>query len=89
MSMEVAALAGCAAGVAYAVWRHHQIGVLGLVALYAAIVARIVLTDLTLLMPALGLAIAMAFAALVIMLRRDVTRCDEVRVKETSEEGRS
>lgn len=72
MSVEVVVLAGCAAGMLYAAWRRNQIAAFVLVALYAGIVAWIIMTDLTLLMPALGLAIALAIAALIAMLYRDV-----------------
>lgn len=88
MSVEFVALAGCTVGMAYAMSRRNQIGVLVLAALYAALVGWIVLTDLALLMPALGIAIALALAALAMMLCRDVAdnvgMCRKNSQKETS-----
>jgi|GEM_PF-4495470 hypothetical protein len=71
MSWEVAALIGCAAAVAVAVLRRNQIAVLVAAGAYAAVIGWIIRDDLSLLMPALGLAIALAVLGLAVVLGQE------------------
>lgn len=71
MSLDVAALIGCAATLALAILRRNQFAVLLAVVAYATLVGWIIRDNMALVMPALGLAIALAMLGLAVLLSHD------------------
>lgn len=71
MGTEFIALAAAAAFLAYAILTAREIGLIAAITCYAAVVGWIIQRDLSLLMVALGGAIALAVMGLAVMLYRE------------------
>lgn len=77
MGTEIIALVAAAAILAYAILGAREAGLMAAVLGYAAVVAWIIQRDLSLLMPALAVAIALAVTGLGIVIYRETSSQDD------------